>query len=127
MVFFTYNIGKENPSWASINNAVLICNDCSELHRALGSYISKIKSINSSEWAHISLEHLEAVGNNGFINLIQKYTLPEKPTLAKYQTKAAEYYRLKIDTMAKRIPFDVVAPSLSDGKEVSQNTLSIEY
>lgn len=33
--------GSENPIWCSLNLGVLICKDCSGVHRSLGSHISK--------------------------------------------------------------------------------------
>lgn len=34
-----------NPEWCSINLAVLICTNCSGIHRSLGSHVSKVRSL----------------------------------------------------------------------------------
>jgi hypothetical protein len=35
---------EPHPSWASVNNSVLVCFQCAGIHRSLGTEISQIKS-----------------------------------------------------------------------------------
>jgi hypothetical protein len=37
--------GAEDPDWASINLGILICIQCSGIHRSLGVHISKVRSL----------------------------------------------------------------------------------
>lgn len=39
-----------NPEWASLNLGVLMCIECSGIHRNLGSHISKVRSLTLDEW-----------------------------------------------------------------------------
>lgn len=39
-----------DPEWASINLGVLMCIECSGIHRNLGSHISKVRSLDLDEW-----------------------------------------------------------------------------
>lgn len=39
-----------NPDWASLNLGVLVCIECSGIHRNLGSHISRIRSLDLDEW-----------------------------------------------------------------------------
>ena len=39
-----------DPSWASINHGVLICDECCSVHRSLGRHISFIRSLHSTSW-----------------------------------------------------------------------------
>jgi Arf-GAP/coiled-coil/ANK repeat/PH domain-containing protein len=41
---------RENPKWASINMGVLLCIECSGIHRGLGVHISKVKSLDLDRW-----------------------------------------------------------------------------
>jgi hypothetical protein len=39
-----------DPSWASINLGILLCIECSGVHRKLGSHISRVRSLDLDEW-----------------------------------------------------------------------------
>lgn len=39
-----------NPDWASLNLGVLVCIECSGIHRNLGSHISRVRSLDLDEW-----------------------------------------------------------------------------
>jgi hypothetical protein len=38
------------PEWASINLGILICLECSGVHRSLGTHISKVRSLTLDKW-----------------------------------------------------------------------------
>ena len=39
-----------DPDWASLNLGVLVCIECSGIHRNLGSHISRVRSLDLDEW-----------------------------------------------------------------------------
>ena len=40
-----------DPDWASINMGVLMCLECSGVHRALGTHLSKVRSLTLDKWS----------------------------------------------------------------------------
>ena len=53
-----------DPDWASINLGVLICIECSGVHRKLGSHISRVRSLDLDEWPPGHLAVMSALGNS---------------------------------------------------------------
>ena len=55
--------GADKPDWASINLGILICIECSGIHRNLGSHISKVRSLDLDSWSTTNVKTLENIGN----------------------------------------------------------------
>ena len=55
--------GAEDPTWASINLGILICIECSGIHRNLGSHISKVRSLDLDSWSATNVKTMENIGN----------------------------------------------------------------
>jgi hypothetical protein len=55
--------GASGPEWASLNLGVLLCIECSGVHRSLGSHVSKVRSLTLDRVAATSARVLAAVGN----------------------------------------------------------------
>ena len=53
-----------SPDWASINIGILICIECSGIHRNLGSHISKVRSLDLDSWSQTNVQTLENIGNS---------------------------------------------------------------
>jgi hypothetical protein len=66
-----------NPEWASINLGIMICLECSGLHRQLGTHISKVRSLklDSKCWEGALLAHMCSIGNSAF-NMVWEANLP---------------------------------------------------
>jgi len=52
-----------NPSWASVNIGILVCQRCCIYHRKMGVHISRIKSIILDNWNSKYINHLKQNGN----------------------------------------------------------------
>ena len=83
------------PSFVSINNAILLCNQCAQRHMTLGYNVSYIRHL-TSEWDAYLLSYLERGGNSRFIRLSKKYGLDDIPIEQKFNTRIVEYYRLLV-------------------------------
>jgi hypothetical protein len=53
----------QNPTWASYNIGVFLCEKCCGVHRRIGTHISKPRSIDLDDWTPAHLEAMEVVGN----------------------------------------------------------------
>lgn len=48
LLFYFFFI--KDPDWASLNLGVLMCIECSGIHRNLGSHISRVRSLGLDDW-----------------------------------------------------------------------------
>ncbi|KAJ2103605.1 hypothetical protein GGI09_000567 [Coemansia sp. S100] len=56
--------GKRAPEWAVINLGILVCIDCSGIHRSLGVHISKVRSIKLDNWEPELMQIMQRLGNS---------------------------------------------------------------
>jgi Arf-GAP/coiled-coil/ANK repeat/PH domain-containing protein len=55
--------GAENPEWVSLNLNILICIECSGIHRSLGTHISKVRSLTLDALYDHNIDLLDSLGN----------------------------------------------------------------
>ena len=89
----------ENPTFASTNNAVFLCENCANIHKRLGTNISIIKSLNNDQFTPEEISILRIGGNKRFNDFVKEYGIKEDQNKEfKYHLKLAEYYRLLLLT-----------------------------
>ena len=56
--------GAMDPQWASINWGVVVCIECSGIHRSLGVHITKVRGIKLDVWEPEKIKVMAELGNN---------------------------------------------------------------
>ncbi|KAG1463467.1 hypothetical protein G6F46_001913 [Rhizopus delemar] len=54
----------KNPEWACTNLGVIVCIECSGIHRSLGVHVSKVRSVVLDKWEPEAIEVMLQLGNN---------------------------------------------------------------
>ncbi|CAJ1063215.1 arf-GAP with Rho-GAP domain%2C ANK repeat and PH domain-containing protein 1 [Xyrichtys novacula] len=85
--------GSANPEWASVNLLLVICESCAGLHRALGSSLSKVRSLkmDNKVWTEPLIQLFVAYGNR----LANQIWAPAVPAVEQLRPDSSEEERLK--------------------------------
>ncbi|TNV87246.1 hypothetical protein FGO68_gene2617 [Halteria grandinella] len=122
----------------SVNNAVLLCEDCAKLHRELSSGISYVMSIADAgeRYSPHKVELLKFGGNERFKNFFAAYWHPESgdpifppgyPLRDKYASNAGKYYRHKIQQLAKQETPQMEPPEWNEAVVVLEEDMDDWY
>ena len=59
-----FDCGASPTNWVSVNLGIFICINCAQLHRGVGTHISKVKSCSGSyRWHPDEIERMVEIGN----------------------------------------------------------------
>ena len=56
--------GHPSADWASVNLGIVICIQCSGIHRNLGTHVSKVRSLRLDTWPDTHVQIMKHVGNS---------------------------------------------------------------
>jgi len=103
---------------------VFLCLKCGDVHRALGSDISKVLSITLDEWSDSDIDSMVEVGGNSYANSIYEAFLPKdhpKPKPDSSMEYRTTFIRAKYETQ------DFLKPSLRiSSKSSFKSTTSVK-
>lgn len=71
-----------DPDWASLNLGVVVCIECSGIHRKLGTHVTKVRSLSLDTWTEVHVRILELLGNTTVNSVLEEdiaYTTATKP------------------------------------------------
>jgi len=115
-----------DADWASVSHGTYLCTDCAGKHRGLGVHFSFVRSTTMDRWSWKQLRRMQLGGNDNFHAFMRNYpqlygqlrgSAPaEKPALqARYGSRAAAFYRRRLDAVVDGRDFTTPAPSPSEG------------
>ena len=119
-----FDCGKTPVQWASVNNGVYLCIDCSGYHRGYGVNISFIRSMTLDSWNDNQINLMKIGGNKNLRELLEVYNI-DKNKIDKnilYNSKIMDFYRKYLKNKANNLPNEEQAPSKEDAlKSINYN------
>ena len=62
---------SKSPEWGLTNWGVLICKECSAVHRGLGVHISRVQSLTLDRWPYERFQLIKALGNEKVNSILE--------------------------------------------------------
>merc|ERR1719353_2805598 len=61
---------RQDTTWSSVSLGVFICVTCSDVHRSVGTHITKVKGCTGTYlWGPDELDRMREIGNDGAANV----------------------------------------------------------
>ncbi|XP_021371051.1 ARF GTPase-activating protein GIT2-like isoform X2 [Mizuhopecten yessoensis] len=115
-----------DPTWASINRGIFICDECCSVHRSLGRHISQVKSLTKGQWSTTLLAMVQHLASHG-ANSIWEHSLLD-PSQSKHGKKKPtprdQVHPIKAEFIRSKYQFVQFINKQKDGEVNSIDDLS---
>ena len=117
-----FDCNVKSCQWASINNGIFLCTNCSGIHRGLGVDKSYIRSILWDNWTENQLEFMKQGGNKTLKEFLLNYPYDIKQITPEkfYGSKIISYYRKLLKSKVDKTKFDLTPPSKEEAFEENE-------
>ena len=117
-----FDCNTKSCQWASINNGIFLCTNCSGIHRGFGVDKSYIRSILWDNWTENQLEFMKQGGNKNLKEFLLEYPYDIKQITPDkfYGSKIISYYRKLLKSKVDKTKFDVLPPSKEEAFEENE-------
>ena len=118
-----FDCNVKSCQWASVNNGIFLCTNCSGIHRGFGVDKSYIRSILWDNWTENQIEFMKKGGNKNLKEFLLGYPYDmEQITPEKfYSSKILVYYRKLLKSKIDNNEFNEVPPSKEEAFEENDN------
>eukprot|EP00051_Salpingoeca_urceolata_P023943 m.413051 g.413051 ORF g.413051 m.413051 type:complete len:1593 (-) comp20172_c4_seq19:1349-6127(-) len=89
--------GARNPDWTSINLGIVVCINCSGIHRSLGVHISKVRSTTLDEWTPSLIALVQSIGSIKSNQFWEANLTTEKPNADSELSEREVFIRAKYE------------------------------
>ena len=111
-----FDCNKQPTQWASVNNAVYLCIQCSGNHRGYGANVSYVRSLTLDNWNDHQIALMKCGGNRNLRELLDIYEIDKNKVDKKvlYSSRLMEFYRRYLKSKINNENVDQPAPSKED-------------